>query len=627
MESVLFYIREIQLGKPTEEREIHTPSPFFLQNIITLPFYGDTMSFNRTLLRNANREDALLGRYPVGGAPLPLTSKLFLHDSLNTPQELTLHPTGLAQTGSQIRFSFAIPFPKDALSDINSLVITDDQDNELTTHVENLVPWRDLSDNSTGSVRAARVWMNYTFNDATPIPLRFKIGTRSLELGAQTNYKDDWVQIANQPAGEYDYNDEYTTETILEPLVYATQSSTYLCSCNLRPRCTPINTTYSAGGSGYDESAMQIGRAWEDMVLGFANSSTNRVGAHVTTVDSNERALVPYETTAYSAWLYDRAQFLYVCYIRSGELKWLRSAVRASQFYGNHISPTGYFDLRSDKLMYSYGLSPLFCIMTTGDTDQSSTLDKIVLPGRNGAFNPVYTVGVGWTERLFGYLIEQELANWEYTGDTTAYNNVKSYLSSGITQVANPVAGRTPNGTIQHTILDHEGGSGGGTGNEMIFSPWMCTIMFNSYFRAWMLSGDSDYLRFIAGYHDEYVGIYYTQAFDSVDTRTAYYLAGEMLFTDGGIFADIEHNLDVSAAIELILFSKKELLEPVSSTLEDELTALKSSFNHNQSYWYRPTQATIDAGFTIWRGTPYRRPTWQHLHSANLTWLESARGD
>jgi len=76
------------------------------------------------LVRNPYRNNSLMSRYPLGNALQTLSSKLFEFDGLATPQVLTLHPTGAAQTNSQIRFSFAIPFPKGALDDVANYVPT-----------------------------------------------------------------------------------------------------------------------------------------------------------------------------------------------------------------------------------------------------------------------------------------------------------------------------------------------------------------------------------------------------------------------------------------------------------------------------------------------------------------------
>lgn len=582
------------------------------------------MAFNVSLTRNPNRSNALLGKYPLGNAPAinEMLPALFDYDALTTAQTLTLHPTGAAATGSQIRINFAIPFPRGALDDVANLVITDNADTELTTHVEEIAPWRDLSDNSTNGVRSARVWMNYTFADTSTVTLKFKTGTRTLELGAQSTYKNDWATIASQPANEY--NDEYTSATFYEPKVYATCAADYLCSCNLIPRMEPLAGTFSDGASTYnatDISTPEYG--FDEALLGFAHSVVNDVPAHVTTTSDTGQVKINYEVD-YEPWLYDRPAFLYMCYIRTGDIKWLRHAVRASQFYAAHIPASGYFDLRADDIKYSYSLGPLLCALLAGDTDQSTTMERVTAPGRAGAFPYVHTGAQGWTERNMAYLIEQELCRWEYDGDTTAYNNVKTYLQSGIDQVASPYDSSAPNGTIKHDIMSHEGGPGNGDGTENVISPWMCNLLFSSYFRAYVLSETIDYLEFIAGYASEFESAFYTATFNSETVRVAWYLYGEQEFTDSGVGGDIQHACDVLNAVQLILWSQKQAGQTVSATLASYAEDLKNSAAVDQAYWYRNSQATIDAGYTIWRCTPPRRPLWQHGKSAHK-WLESSR--
>jgi len=174
-------------------------------------------------------------------------------------------------------------------------------------------------------------------------------------------------------------------------------------------------------------------------------------------------------------------------------------------------------------------------------------------------------------------------------------------------------------------MLDHEGGAGAGTGDESIFSPWMCAIMFNSYFRAFMFSENNAYAQFIADHGTAFESSCRDGVLDSQTMTLPWYCAGGQLFTDAGIWGDVEHVTDVIAAVGMILWAKAQVEEVDTATLEALEVDITRGLGYNQASWYRNAQATYDAGYPVWRCTPPRRPLWQHIHSANYRWLKESR--
>ena len=81
---------------------------------------------------------------------------------------------------------------------------------------------------------------------------------------------------------------------------------------------------------------------------------------------------------------------------------------------------------------------------------------------------------------------------------------------------------------------------------------------------------------------------------------------------------------DTLNAINLILWAQEQAGVAISSVLESYAAEMKADAGINQSYWYRNGQATIDAGYTIWRVAPHRRAAWQHGKSSTK-WLEQSR--
>lgn len=172
------------------------------------------------------------------------------------------------------------------------------------------------------------------FDDLEPKTLTIEYGKPpTKELNTQVGATQNWVGIENET-----YPDQYSPgEQIKEPSVYATFSPAWLGQTLLRTRTNPVNTNDQYGW-------------WDEACVAFGSTAVNEVDDRVT-----EPNRISYET-AFAAWLFDRAMTLFNIYVRTGDVKWLRHAHRAAQFYANHISATGFFDLKSrDDEKYSYG--------------------------------------------------------------------------------------------------------------------------------------------------------------------------------------------------------------------------------------------------------------------------------
>ncbi|WP_313920161.1 hypothetical protein [Tahibacter sp.] len=85
----------------------------------------------------------------------------------------------------------------------------------------------------------------------------------------------------------------------------------------------------------------------------------------------------PYKS-GFDPWLYDRSSTMYTLYFRSGTLKTLREAVRASDYYADRINAQGYFTLRAGDTKYAYAENLAYTAWLTGDTSLAAKVTAVV---------------------------------------------------------------------------------------------------------------------------------------------------------------------------------------------------------------------------------------------------------
>ncbi|MFW6057867.1 MAG: hypothetical protein ACOC9W_03320, partial [Persicimonas sp.] len=237
--------------------------------------------------------------------------------------DVTLHPQAAASSDGETAVVFAIPFPKGWLSDADGVSLHDGDD-EVPIHAEAVGQWPEVDNGQAGSneaagIRSVRVSLRHTFADADPVTLEMRWGgPRQADLGAPIDVVDTWTPIDASGVDEA----EYSTTEILEPTVYATLPPEWLSISELRTRTRPVDDWTEAG--------------WFDEALqGYSRTMVNDVPDVV-----SEEDLVDYEPDTWEdtdsldtgSWLFDRASALWGVYFRTGEVKWLRHAHRASQY-------------------------------------------------------------------------------------------------------------------------------------------------------------------------------------------------------------------------------------------------------------------------------------------------------
>lgn len=624
---------------------------------------------------------------PIGDNPPTAYDKTFTVSSLDSPATLlltapttpegydnlladapsvgagvsfSLHPLEYVTPPQTVNVAFTVPLPFGLVTNVNQVRIMQGA-TEIPTTVEALGYWRDGASQQFprgAYVRSVLVRANINFPDSNPLSLTASFGQpRTNEAGLTFALSTVRHTIDTSSF----FPSEYAAgEAIWEPNAVAVFSTDWLCSCVFKTRPAPFDAadaqwaglegayqnlgyTYPTNGGGtYAGDTESLPR-----VEWFMRSMVNDVRPHVETED-----LINYES-AYAPWLYDRAMTLWLAYIRTGKLKWWRHAHRATQFYKNHINPsTGYFDLRADDVKYSYGQSMMVDYWMTGDESLIAQVEAAALPSLvdSGNYTAAYTYVEytgsnsipGWTERHAAYALLAQLNAWELTGTASYLTRAQAIFDALYDLQQNPgtyKVGWVKDGGLPHTIMAHEGGTGGGTGNDPVTSPWMSGLLLDSVLRYYLLTEDPEALTFMADFGDFYanVSLYVASGGEIDGFHVPWYLAsnagGGFTYTDSGQTGDMEHVPDVLGAMAKCLWAKDQLGQD-KTALQTAFTNLYALINGPNwlsfeldgitGYWIRTAQATIDLGQTFFRLAPPRKGSWWFNSPSDLTYLEKA---
>lgn len=528
----------------------------------------------------------------AGGDAGPDSGDLFAVFPSPGRVEVILHPGETVTLDAQTLVAFGIPFPRNQVADIAQIRVTDAQGAEIAAHVRELARWRSLTPGaSVDSVRAALVFVNRTFADRTPVSIYVAYGeTRTQDLPDPGDPRDTWVPISSGS-----FPDEYPAgENIREPAVYASLPADWLSACLLRTRTT----------NAYADADWQW---FDDFLVNSARTAVNDVDPRVT-------ALIDY-LGAEAPWLFDRAMTLFGVYVRTGDVKWLRHAHRAAQFYAGHLDANGYFDMKSyEDLKYSYGQCLFVDLMLTGDTSLLDPIDRVA--SACTSWNPVYTTNSNfWTERHQTYALLGALSAWEATGDQAHADRVREIAEASFAHALNPPGGWPTDGCLLHQFSDHEGA---GT-DDPVCSPWMSALFTDAIWRYYLHSEDSAALTFLAGIGD-YVRLYALYlGQENLDRMVPWYLVSSVYqFTSDGPWGDMEHACDVAGLLAKAAWARKTLGEDHTDLLAAARTLL-TTCEFVLDYWHRP--GGPDAGLAEWRLNPPRKFNWWFGTTLDLQWL------
>ena len=521
---------------------------------------------------------------------VPMTGDLFVDLPDTGFASAVLHPTEAAPMGSAIVVSFGVPFPRGTVADAGRIRVTDEAGTEIPAHVEELARWRSLG-GAAGfqeSTRSALVQISVTFASASPKTIRVHWG--AAPGSPLPRMGDPWAGWDAIGAGTFFPAEYPAAAAVREPNVYVTFAPDWLGACILRTRTEPLGT--DAGWAFFDGVAPE-----------FARTAVNDVDPRVTAANQINYA------GDKEPWLFQRASTLFGMYVRSGDVKWLRHAHRAAQFYAAHLTATGFFDLAADDLKYAYGSALFLDLMLLGDTRQLPRIEAVA--GAGAGWNPTYTATTSfWTERHQTYSLLAALVAWEATGSATHAARVTRVATESFRMAREPASGWAPEGCILHTQASHEGDDV----TQPICSPWMSALLAEAIFRYYVHSEDRAALEFLAGLADF---VRTTGSAADGAGLSPYYLVSSVIHDD----PDIEHACDVAGLVARGAWSRTALGGDAAALLATT-RGLLTNCAANLEDWHRPGGPA--AGLAEWRLSPPRKVNWWFGTTLDLPWLVPA---
>ena len=559
----------------------------------------------------------------VGPVDYDVDSKdLFVELPSHGSVRVTLHPGATVTVGAETTVPFGLPFPRAVVADLSDIKVIDDSGVEIASHVEETARWKSLSSDSdtisdADSIRSVLIYVDVVFDNLDPVTLDVYYGaTRTLELGAQADVKTTWVSIS-----EGGFPLEYPeVDDIKEPAVYVTLPSTWMAVSLLSSRTLPKDS----------DPQSNLNLHWfDDAYENFSYSAVNDVSESVT-----DEWLIDYvgieglgpdtSTDGYEPWLFDRTMTLFGIYTQTGNVKWLRHAHRAAQFYAKHISEDGYFDKKPTKdLKYGYGQSLFVDLMLTGDTDMVEVIERIATT--SDSWNETYTYVLDktslWTERHQAYALLSVLTAWEATGSSVYADRIEVIVNASTNMLLNPQNNWNQEGCLLHTYAVHEWNSPD-YGDLPICSPWMSAFLADAMMRYYIHSEDERALvllsnlgEFITNY-----GVYVSDLGDYTGFLMPYYLASSehQVKVNSG-WDDFRHACDVAGVSAKGAWAKDRLGENADA-LVTTTNLLLETCDLNLDNLHRP-DADINYGKTIWRLAPARSYSWNFVSTIDMRWM------
>lgn len=533
---------------------------------------------------------------------------------------VTLHPNAEIVGQGEVEFTFSVPWPKGLLKSDKFVRVSED-DAEMAASVVETLRWRTLagespsesiaaarralqsaaaslqarvsaSNENAESVRATRITIERAFDTSDPVQITVHWGQApTLALPAVPGQRDNWVSANEGP----DPNEYPRSEQIREPPVFATLPPEWLGSVLIRGRTVPVS---SVGDFGFFDEAM----------VGYARTAVNDVASSVA-----DDELIDYLSQP-SPWLFDRASTLYSVYLRTGDVKWLRHAHRATEYYANHIVDGG-FDLRPGDLKYNYGRPFLIQALLLGDTQNLAKATELAITNRS--WPTAYATSLGfWTERHTAYAILSELNLWQIDGNTESASRINHFIESLLSHLLVPPNGWDVDGCLLHTVAQHEGNSI----QEPTCSPWMSALLGEAIWEHYLASEDTRSLELLSSLTD-YIVNFATRTESIFENALRPWFLASSTYTQGDDFDDMEHTCDVAGLAARGVWAKVHLGLPANearAVVQDLFAACQI----NLDYWFRPASTTRPT----WQLSPPRKFNWWFGTTTDLPWLLSAAG-
>ncbi len=566
----------------------------------------------------------LLGFSAASGAVTPFMAAAVPSGSV----QVQLCPTEVVTPNSPRLVTFGLPLPRGSLTaaQLNTVRLTKNGVEQLL-FVDQLTPWRHRSLPALDgtSVRVARLQLDYSFAGAAceTVTVSWGGAVRTQNRPSLVSPRSAWHVVSS---GTF-----LAADGVSEPDVFAVLPRDWLAKGVLKgvqnlpfdasitdARDNPSTMDATEHWPGYTE----LDHALKNNFFALINEDDPLVTA---ANQCHYKAVGEYEP-----WLYDRSATMFVLYFRGASFKALREAVRASDFYANHLSATGYFNLRDDDSKYSYAENLAYTVWLTGDTTQLSHLPAVL--AAHDTFPDQWTTSRNfWTERHAAFKLLANAIAYELNGGTTQRDKV-NLLITHLIDHQNGAGGVIPHpanfvdGGFYHTGAQHDYDWGDA---DYGGSSWMSVLLVDALLRSYGSAEDlptANMIRRLGSFLRATTIDTLNHSYDNYEDTLALPRYGMLLDgTDGQVnYEDVEHALDVASGLAWAAYFA-DLTGQHDATLRARATDLYFSYDTGVNFWVRPGGPA--AGLTAYRVAPPRKWGWEHRVSAGFGWAMNATSD
>ncbi|MBA8888723.1 hypothetical protein FHW12_002959 [Dokdonella fugitiva] len=553
---------------------------------------------------------------PFIAAPVPVGSLV-----------VPLCPTEAVTPGAAHLVTFGLPFPRGSVTGAqlaNVRVLSGAS--EVPAFVEQLTPWRHRTNAALDgtSVRVARIQIEHAFTGSACENVSVSWGgvPRTQNRPALVPPRTAWHTVAS---GSF-----VAADGVQEPDVYAVLPKDWLARGVLKGvQDVPFDASVAPARD--DPATMDATEHWP----GYVEADHAQKNNFFSVINEDDAGVAaanqcPYKTD-YEPWLYDRSATMYALYFRSGLLKALREAVRASDFYADHIDANGWFTLKGEDTKYVYPENLAYTAWLTGDTTQLAHVPAML--AAHDTFPDVWVTNPDrfWTERHAAFKLLANAIAWELDGGSAQRAKVDAEIAELVRhqdgadgQIPHPPA--YVDGGLYHLGTQHDY-----DWNETSYgaSSWMSVLLVDAALRAYATAEDTptaQLIRRLGTFLRASVVITPEHSYDTYEDALP--LPRYAMLSDGSDgqrnYEDIEHALDVAAGLAWAGYFA-DLTGLPDPTLRDTAAELYYSYDIGVNYWIRP--AGPASGLTAYRVAPWRKWGWEQRVAVGFVWAMRAEGD
>lgn len=540
--------------------------------------------------------------------------------------DVKLCPTEAVTANSPHLVTFGLPLPRGSLTAAQLGTVRLVKDGvEQALFVDQLTPWRHRSNAALDgtSVRVARLQFEASFAGSA-------CETATVSWGGAARTQNRPSLIAPRSAWHTANSGSFVAaDGVAEPDVYAVLPRPWLAKGVLKGvQHLPLDASVS--DTRDNPATMDATEHWP----GFTELDHAQKNNFFAVINEDDPLVAPANQcpykTDYEPWLYDRSATMFVLYFRGGAYKALREAVRASDFYANHLDAGGNFTLKGEDSKYSYAENLAYTAWLTGDTTQLSHLPA-VLAAHDG-FPDQWTVDRNfWTERHAAFKLLANAIAYELDGGVAQRDKV-NLLIAHLVDHQNGAGGAIPHpagfvdGGLYHLGAQHDY-----DWNEPDYgaSSWMSVLLVDAALRAYATGEDvatANLVRRLGNFLRAATVDTLEHSYDNYEAALA--LPRYAMLSDGTDgqrnYEDIEHALDVASGLAWAAYFA-ELTGQPDASLRQRASDLYFSYDTGVNFWVRPGGPA--AGLTAFRVAPWRKWGWEHRVSSGFGWAMNATGD